>query len=168
MRLFYFTCWQYVVLYVLLYVILLILLNDQPERANHTCKLFLLTQIVYLGNKAYFETLYYWKFLSLNSFSLCFTAGKLKKRSLIRFLGISSSISSGKSMARVSSNILIGIKSLKTFILPSIIILRAFVNGSVSLNWDSSSLNEWRDYNSVKFNQLLVSTAEFVNKICHP
>ena len=121
MRLFYFTCWQYVVLYVLLYVILLILLNDQPERANHTCKLFLLTQIVYLGNKAYFETLYYWKFLSLNSFSLCFTAGKLKKRSLIRFLGISSSISSGKSMARVSSNILIGIKSLKTFILPSMI-----------------------------------------------
>ena len=150
MRLFYFTCWQYVVLYVLLYVILLILLNDQPERANHMCKLFLLTQIVYPGNIVYFETLYCWKLPILNSFSLWFPGTfpvvKFGKRILIRFLGISSSISSGKSMARVSSNILIGIKSLKTFILPSTIVLRAFVNGSVSLNWDSSSLNEWRDF----------------------
>ena len=78
-------------------------------------------------------------------------------------------------MARVSSNIRIGIKSLKTFILPSMIDLnrvirnlwlensnfarlvrwpltfRAFVNGSVNLNWDSSSLKEWSDFYIVQF-----------------
>ena len=113
-------CLQYVLLYVIQYCMLN---NDQPERVNHTCKQFLSTQIAYPSSKVCFKTLYHEKWVIFDPFWVAYIITICNfQRFLIRFFGISSSISSGKSMARVSSNILIGIKSLNTFILPSMMV----------------------------------------------